>query len=130
MGDRKKLQAPGRRALTAASVLFIVYGCLALFVLSISILLTGTTLDFAFVVTFFYLFVLPLATQIFAGIIGIIYCNNLEKAGLLLFMGIIALFIALYHILGGTFLLFTGIPNLIFSIVYIYGAQKNLGALK
>ena len=136
MGDMQKSQAPGERALKVASIFLIVFGGIALsfWVVWFFVMFIGQMEFIIYFAFFFTVVALHFATQAFAGIIGIKNCNNIAKARQLRVVGVIVLATTLIYSISLTFaesvsfLLSTAVVSLIFPIIYIYGAYKNLKA--
>ena len=120
--------APGKKILIVASVLFLVFSGLAL--LAFYILISVRMYAPAAVALALAQLLPVFAAQVFAGVFGCMNCNKTEKAGQLLVVGIVALLVAVGHTFAGAAFSLIGVPNLVFSALYIYGAARNLAAWK
>ena len=147
---RADWDAPGKRILVRASIVYVLFGGIALiyqvwsfrfFLLFLARLqnvlyiinFAGASIIFRFLFTTFLIFFPVL--YILVGIIGIRNCNNIEKANKLRFLGAACLAVEIFrgagiYIIWGVFDLLYTLPGLILLIVYLYGAQKNLGEWK
>ena len=142
--------APGKRILVRAGIVYALFGGIALIyqVWSFRLFLmflarpqdvlyiihfAGASIVFRFLFTTFLIFFPVL--YILVGIIGIRNCNNIEKANKLRFLGAACLAVEIFRIVSvyiiyGTFNLWHIVLSLILPVVYLYGAQKNLGEWK
>ena len=128
--------APGGRALTIASVLFITSGSLWGIIFFFMVLHLADARGMpalGFGIMFFSIIIT--AGQLLPGIIGYKNANNVEKAKATLAAGILALAVALpVSVLMFTtrepILVFISITVLALPVVYLYGTGKNLKAQK
>ena len=109
------MDAPGKKHLRTAGILYICLALVAIFVL----VMTGRLTRILF---------LSVSYPLFLGVMGVLYCNRLEKATLLVCLaavqGVSVISDLIFGIVTGTFLN-SSIP-LILSSVYLYGAIQNL----
>ena len=128
-------EAPGGGILKVTGILFTVLGGIWFIFASLFIIdrsLRGGILTMGFI-TYMPILILP-TFYIFTGIVGIKYCNNIEKAGWLLAVGIPHLILAFVFIIPmiliGIMPNLMNVVSLILPIAYLYGAYKNLKAWK
>jgi hypothetical protein len=126
--------APGGTLILVISIILLVFGVIAL--IGIPALLTSIAFGGLFTANG-VIGIITLALEFVAGIIGIMYAQKLEKAGLLFAVGIIILAIVVVNLVISIVLIsgmglggFSAINfiSLILPILYLIGATKNKNA--
>ena len=121
--------APGRIFLLVTGIIYIIVGVIGIIMgllfLVDAVLLADFVDDVAFEIGFAVGYLLGSAYSFVIGILGVLYRNRYDKAGLLVILGIIAIIGELLEpVLSGAFssmiILFLAIP-----VCYIIGAYKN-----
>jgi len=128
----KELPAPGRRALKVASILLIFNSSRW----SFNVILVPLLLGVGDLNAIPHTPIIFAVCQLFAGIIGMIYSNNVEKVKALCIVGLLLLIVTMVFIVTTllpsrfVFHLFYSVANLTLPIVFLYGAYKNQQAKK
>lgn len=146
-GYKVKDTAPGKKFIKITGILLVVFGAIGIISSISSATMSSTLGDFGVSMTSIVLGVISALFGIALGVLGILYCKNIEKAKLLQYC--VFAYIAYYFInlIIGTIIssnmltaqglpvfaglalgLVSGLIGLIIPICFLIGAQKNLKA--
>ena len=131
MAQKKtQIQAPGRKFLKVTGILYILHGGLMALGIIVVLLFHPEPGD----VLFMALVLIQMLYSAFVGTMGVLYCNNIERAGMLLTlvlvdMGLVA-GLSLYHLLAANIALPNPITNMLIPIFFLIGVVKNLRGQK
>ncbi|MCL2842513.1 MAG: hypothetical protein FWE28_03470 [Oscillospiraceae bacterium] len=133
MGQKKmqtEPQAPGRKFLKVTGFLYILHGGFMALGIILILLFHPEPGDIVFMVLLFP----QMLYSVLVGVMGVLYCNYVERAGMLrtlavVDMGLVA-GLSLYHLMVASTTLPNPVTNLIFPILFMIGVVKNLRSKK
>jgi len=125
-----QVEAPGRKFLKVTGILYILHGGLIALAIIVILLFHPEPGDILFMV----LVLTQMLYSTFVGTMGVLYCNNVERAGMLrtlvlIDMGFVA-GLSLYHLLAANITLPSPITNMLIPIFFLIGVVKNLQSKK